>query len=237
MANRTAHNSLARRLRRLMLLLVLLPMLLSVGVVGLLRFIDPPLWAWQLHRSFAPPAGAPEQSRHQWVPLQSISPAMQLAVIAAEDQKFPHHPGFDADAIRAAWLAHQSGKRLRGASTLTQQTAKNLFLWPARSFIRKGLELWFTGWMELLLGKKRILELYLNIVEFGPGIYGVEAAAQHYYGRSAARLASSQAARMAAVLPNPWRFSVSRPSNYVYKRTRWIQQQMKQLGRGILQQL
>lgn len=212
-------------------------MLLSVLLVSALRFTNPPIWAWQLHRQLSPPPTYPAQAQQQWVPLDKISKAMQLAVIAAEDQKFPHHYGIDLQAIEQAVNARQQGKRLRGASTLSQQTAKNLFLWPARSYIRKGLELWFTGWMELILGKQRILELYLNIVEFGPGVYGVEAAAHHYFKRPAAKLANTQAARLAAVLPNPYRFHVDRPSAYTRDRSQWIKQQMKQLGIGLLRQL
>lgn len=226
-----------RKIKRLLLLGLLALLLLTIVPIALLRIVDPPIWSWQLHRQFFPPAHYPDQARHQWVPLHRISQSMQLAVIAAEDQKFPQHSGFDLDAIQQAVEAHQDGKRLRGASTLSQQTAKNLFLWPSRSFIRKGVEAWLTGWMELLLSKSRILELYLNIVEFGPGIYGVEAAARANFHHSADSLARYQAARMAAVLPNPYRFSVSRPSAYTLKRSRWIQQQMKQLGTGLLKTL
>jgi len=162
---------------------------------------------------------------------------MQLAVIASEDQRYPLHSGLDIEAIRDALEERERKGRLRGASTITQQTAKNLFLWPGKNLFRKGLEAWFAVWMELLLDKRRILELYLNIVEFGPGIYGVEAASQRYFGKSALKLQDWEASRLAAVLPNPYRFSVSRPSPYILQRGRWIRRQMRQLGAGYLKQL
>lgn len=166
-----------------------------------------------------------------WVSMDEISPWMGLAVIAAEDQKFPEHWGFDVSAIEKA-LAHneRNENRIRGASTLSQQTAKNLFLWDGRSWVRKGLEAGLTLGMETVWSKKRILTVYLNIAEFGDGIFGVEAAAQRYFHKPASRLSLSEAALLAAVLPNPFRFKANAPSGYVRSRQAWIMRQMRQLG-------
>lgn len=166
-----------------------------------------------------------------WVSMDEISPWMGLAVIAAEDQKFPDHWGFDVTAIEKA-LAHneRNENRIRGASTLSQQTAKNLFLWDGRSWVRKGLEAGLTLGMETVWSKKRILTVYLNIAEFGDGIFGVEAAAQRYFHKPASRLSLSEAALLAAVLPNPLRFKANAPSSYVRNRQAWIMRQMRQLG-------
>ena len=166
-----------------------------------------------------------------WVSMDEISPWMGLAVIAAEDQKFPEHWGFDVSAIEKA-LAHneRNENRIRGASTLSQQTAKNLFLWDGRSWVRKGLEARLTLGMETVWSKKRILTVYLNIAEFGDGVFGVEAAAQRYFHKPASRLSLSEAALLAAVLPNPLRFKANAPSGYVRSRQAWIMRQMRQLG-------
>lgn len=166
-----------------------------------------------------------------WVSMDEISPWMGLAVIAAEDQKFPEHWGFDVSAIEKA-LAHneRNENRIRGASTLSQQTAKNLFLWDGRSWVRKGLEAGLTLGMETVWSKKRILTVYLNIAEFGDGIFGVEAAAQRYFHKPASRLSLSEAALLAAVLPNPLRFKANAPSGYARSRQAWIMRQMRQLG-------
>lgn len=166
-----------------------------------------------------------------WVSMDEISPWMGLAVIAAEDQKFPEHWGFDVSAIEKA-LAHneRNENRIRGASTLSQQTAKNLFLWDGRSWVRKGLEAGLTLGMETVWSKKRILTVYLNIAEFGDGVFGVEAAAQRYFHKPASRLSLSEAALLAAVLPNPLRFKANAPSGYVRSRRAWIMRQMRQLG-------
>lgn len=170
-------------------------------------------------------------AQQTWVPLEQISSYMALAVIAAEDQKFPQHWGFDTQAIRAA-LVHNTDhpSKLRGGSTLSQQTAKNLFLWDGRSWLRKGFEAGLTIAIELVWSKARILTVYLNIAEFGEGIFGVEQAAQHFFNKSAKQLTAEEATLLAAVLPNPIRFQVNHPSSYVLQRQRWILQQMEQLG-------
>jgi monofunctional biosynthetic peptidoglycan transglycosylase len=172
------------------------------------------------------------------VSLEQISPHAAIAVIASEDQQFPFHAGFDFDSIRDAVRESERGKRLRGASTISQQVAKNLFLWPGHSFVRKALEAYFTVLIEALWPKERILEMYLNVAQFGNGIYGVQAAAQRFWHTPARRLSSSEAALLAAVLPNPLRLHVDRPSRYVLARRDWILGQMRGLGgAGYLQAL
>ncbi|NGX89373.1 monofunctional biosynthetic peptidoglycan transglycosylase [Rahnella sp. Lac-M11] len=163
-----------------------------------------------------------------WVPMSEISAPMALAVMAAEDQKFPEHWGFDVDAIQS--VLDKDGGKMRGASTLSQQTAKNLFLWDGRSWMRKGLEAGLTVGIETVWTKRRILTVYLNIVEFGDGVFGVEQASQHFFHKPASRLTASQAALLAAVLPNPHLFKVNAPSAYVLRRQQWILRQMSQLG-------
>ncbi|WP_413514400.1 monofunctional biosynthetic peptidoglycan transglycosylase [Serratia proteamaculans] len=166
-----------------------------------------------------------------WVSMDDISPQIALAVMAAEDQKFPEHWGFDVAAIEKA-LSHNERRptRIRGASTLSQQTAKNLFLWDGRSWLRKGLEAGLTSGIELVWTKRRILTVYLNIVEFGDGVFGVEEASQRFFNKPAKRLTASEAALLAAVLPNPHRFKANAPSGYVVQRQQWILRQMRQLG-------
>jgi monofunctional biosynthetic peptidoglycan transglycosylase len=164
-----------------------------------------------------------------WVSMDEISPWMALAVIASEDQKFPEHWGFDVDAIQKV-LDNDGSEQMRGASTLSQQTAKNLFLWDGRSWVRKGLEAGLTVGIETVWTKRRILTVYLNIAEFGNGVFGVEEASQRYFHKPASRLTISEAALLAAVLPNPIRFRADAPSGYVRMRQQWIMRQMRQLG-------
>jgi monofunctional biosynthetic peptidoglycan transglycosylase len=166
----------------------------------------------------------------RWASLEQISPHVAIAVIASEDQLFPFHAGFDFNSIREAVRASERGKRLRGASTISQQVAKNLFLWSGHSFVRKALEAYFTVLIEALWPKERILEMYLNIAQFGDGIYGVEAAAERFWHKPALALSSSEAALLAAVLPNPLRLHAERPSRYVLQRRDWILGQMRDLG-------
>jgi monofunctional biosynthetic peptidoglycan transglycosylase len=205
---------------------------LSWLAVLLLRFVPPWTSAMMLERRVgAWLHGEKNFAMHyRWVPWEEISRQLPLAVVAGEDQRFPYHHGFDFDAIQSALDAHDDGKRLRGASTISQQTAKNLFLWNGRSFVRKGLEAYFTALIELTWPKQRILEVYVNIAEFGNGIYGAGAASSAFFHVPPARLTAAQAARLAAVLPNPRRLHADRPSAYVLRRTQWIQQQMRQLG-------
>ncbi|MHA7056730.1 monofunctional biosynthetic peptidoglycan transglycosylase [Aquimarina sp. M1] len=167
---------------------------------------------------------------HQWVPLNDISKNLQLAVICSEDQRFIEHHGFDTKAIEKAISAYQSGKRLRGASTISQQTAKNVFLWPQRSWIRKGLESYFTFLIETFWSKERILEVYLNSIEMGNGIYGAEAAAQFWFYKPSKDLQPDEAAAIASILPNPRKYLANPPSKYVQQRKKWILQQMRNYG-------
>jgi monofunctional biosynthetic peptidoglycan transglycosylase len=205
-------------------------LLASMLPVLLLRWIPPPTSAVMLTRTLV----EGRSQNYQWVPLERIAPSAALAVVAAEDQKFPVHWGFDFDAIRDAAERNARGGRLRGASTLTQQVARNLFLWQGRSYLRKGLEAWITLLLEIAWPKRRILEVYLNIAEMGERTFGVQAAARRFFARPAADLSREQAALLAAVLPNPRHFHAERPSEYVLERRDHILQQMSQLGTGYL---
>lgn len=200
--------------------------------VLMLRVVDPPTSSVIVQHQFS--GWRRDADRpfvyHEWVPWAQIPKAVALAVVAAEDQRFPEHAGFDFQQMRRAWDDYQAGGRLRGASTLTQQVAKNLFLWQGRSLARKGLEAWFALLIEGLLPKQRILEIYLNIAQFGPDTYGVGAASWRFFSRPVATLDTSEAALLAAVLPNPERYSVMKPSPYVLHRAAWIRRQMEQLG-------
>ena len=167
--------------------------------------------------------------RHHWVPLDSMSLYMPIAVIASEDQRFLEHHGFDFNAIQQAIKENKEGKRQRGGSTISQQTAKNVFLWPTSSWLRKGLEVYFTALIELAWGKERIIEVYLNSIEMGDGIYGAEAVAQLHFGRPASELTRANCALIAATLPNPLRFSSKEPSAYMLKRQTWIMRQMRHI--------
>ena len=165
-----------------------------------------------------------------WVSIDDISPNMVQAVVTSEDNLFLSHHGFSIDAMTKAFEHNQKGKRIRGGSTISQQTAKNVFLFPQRSYIRKGLEAYFTVLMELTWSKKRIMEVYLNVIEMGDGIYGVEAAAQEYFGVHASQLSRSQAAAIAACLPNPRRFNAGQPSGYIQRRKAHIMSLMDKVG-------
>jgi monofunctional biosynthetic peptidoglycan transglycosylase len=215
-----------KRLRRWLLWSVAVFLLISIVPVVILRWVPPPTSAVMLARLLT----EGERQDYQWVPLTRISPYAALAVVASEDQKFPDHFGFDLDAIRDAVQNHADGGRLRGASTLTQQVARNLFLWQGRSYLRKGLEAWMTVLLEVFWSKQRILEVYLNIAETGKRIFGVQAASLRFFTRPASNISREQAALLAAVLPNPLRFHADRPSAYVTGRRNEILQQMNQLG-------
>jgi monofunctional biosynthetic peptidoglycan transglycosylase len=225
-------KSFFKRLAWSLLWLIVGCIALSILNVALLRWVNPPytsfmaqtqIAAWRKHdRSYV--------FRHHWADLNQISPNLPLAVVASEDQKFPEHWGFDVEAIEKAYELNQHSHRVHGASTISQQVAKNLFLWSGRSYFRKGLEAYFTVLIEACWPKRRILEIYLNIAEFGYGTYGAEAAAQRFFHKPATRLSRSDSAALAAVLPNPQLLSAAAPSAYVQKRRDWILGQMQALG-------
>jgi monofunctional biosynthetic peptidoglycan transglycosylase len=225
-------GNLARRVLRWCALALLLWLLMTALPVLLLRWL-PPLSSAFMVEAAAQAWAARDRSYHtdyQWLSLEQISPHAAIAVIASEDQRFPFHAGFDFAQIREAVRASEHGRRLRGASTISQQVAKNLFLWSGHSFVRKGLEAYFTVLIETLWPKERILEVYLNIAQFGEGIYGAQAAAQRFWHKPAARLSSAEAALLAAVLPEPLRLHAERPSRYLLGRRDEILAQMRELG-------
>jgi monofunctional glycosyltransferase len=225
-------GGLARRVLRGLLLAGLAWAALTIGAVVAFRWIDPPFTMFML----ADRAGALLSREkgydfsHDWVGWDRISKHAAIAVIASEDQRFPQHRGFDFKQIDKALADRERGRRVRGASTISQQVAKNIFLWRGQNWFRKGLEAGITVLIEACWSKQRILEVYLNIAEFGRGTYGVQAASRRYFHKDAARLTRSEAALLAAVLPAPTRFKVNAPSSYVRKRQAWIQRQMNALG-------
>jgi monofunctional glycosyltransferase len=225
-------KSWGSRLRRWVLTAIIAWLLVTVVPVVLLRWMPPLTSAFMLEARIEALRARDGDYRtdYHWVSLERISPNAAIAVIASEDQTFPFNYGFDFQSIRGAVRAAQRGRRLRGASTISQQVARNLFLWPGRSFVRKGIEAYFTVLLQALWPKERILEVYLNVAQFGRGIYGVEAAAQRFYHEPAARLSAGQAALLAAVLPNPVHWRVDRPSRFVAWKQQWILSQMRNLG-------
>lgn len=221
-----------RRLFRWLAVAALAWLLITFLLVLALRFVPPLTTAFMLERRIDAIADHDPDFRlhYRWTPIAEVSANLPIALVAAEDQKFPHHHGFDVDAIQDALADADEGARLRGASTISQQVAKNLFLWNGRSFVRKGFEAYFTVLIELLWPKQRIIEVYLNIAEFGDGTYGARAASERFFRVSPAQLSAHQAALLAAVLPNPRKFRLDRPSTYVQRRAAWIERQVRQLG-------
>ncbi|MCD6438605.1 MAG: monofunctional biosynthetic peptidoglycan transglycosylase [Halomonas sp.] len=204
---------------------------LSIALVLLFRFVPPPGSMVMVERKIQSWINSePIDIQRQWRSWDNLSSNAKLAVIAAEDQRFPQHRGFDLVELKRALKASLDGERLRGASTLSQQTAKNVFLWSGRSWARKGLEAWFTLLIEMLWSKQRILEVYLNVAEWDTGVFGLEAAAGHYFGASGSALTERQASLLAAILPSPRTRSASRPDAQVERRSQWILQQMRNLG-------
>lgn len=214
--------------------LIIVFLVITILSVLTLRWVSPPTTAFMLQHHFKTWLNDKKyfKVRYQWVDLGKMSIHAPIAVVAAEDQKFPTHWGFDRESIEEAWIERANGIRVRGASTITQQVAKNLFLWPGRSFIRKGVEAYFTALIELLWPKRRIIEIYLNIAEFGNGVFGIQAAGSTFFKKPPIRLTRWECALLAAVLPSPKRLCVARPSNYVLKRTAWIHQEMDRLDRA-----
>jgi len=217
-----------RRLGRIILFLAIGLLLGSVLLAAVYRLLPPPATPLMLLR-LAEGNGLDKE----WRPLAQISPNLVRAVMAGEDAKFCRHHGFDWEAIDAAWQRYKSGKgKLRGASTISMQTAKNVFLWPGRDWVRKAFEAYFTGLVELAWGKRRIIEIYLNVVEWAPGVYGAEAASRFYFHKPAAALSEDEAARLAAILPDPLHWSASRPNPYVRERSAFIRAQIPDLPAG-----
>ena len=226
MARRRREKSLFRKLGSWALVAVLAVLLLSMLLTLPLRWVDPSTTAFMLQDD-----SGRVPVMYEWRNWDALGDTAALAVVAAEDQRFAEHWGIDLKSVNDALDSASGGGRLRGASTITQQLAKNLYLWPGRSLVRKGLEAWLALNLELFLPKKRILEIYLNIIELGPGVYGVPAASGFYFGKSPAALTSREAALLAAVLPNPHRFRVDRPSGYVRERQAWILEHSERLRR------
>ncbi|MEI8204268.1 MAG: monofunctional biosynthetic peptidoglycan transglycosylase [Bacteroidota bacterium] len=220
------------RLLRIILWVILGFLLLSFLSVLLFKFVNPPFSPLMIIRAVEQKFdGKPMQIHKKWVSIDNISPNLLVAVISSEDNKFLEHHGFDWDAIKQAYDSNKKGRKVKGASTISQQTAKNVFLWPSRSYIRKGFEAYFTFLIELMWSKKRILEVYLNIIEMGDGVYGAEEASMTYYKKPASRLSVSEAAAIASILPNPRLFNPVKPSARIALHQRWIINRMAQVGR------
>ena len=225
-------KQIIKKLPKLILKIFLGFLFLSVFSVILLKWLNPFTSSIMVQRKVSALVTFKDRQiiAYQWFNYDDISKQMALAIVAAEDQNFPSHFGFDFEQIEKALDQYEHGRRLRGASTITQQVAKNLFLWEGRSFIRKGLEAYFTVLIELMWSKERILEVYLNITEMGDMIFGVGAASQIYFKKFPSNLTHNQAALLAAIIPNPIRFSVRKPSAYILQRQNWILRQMSSLG-------
>jgi monofunctional biosynthetic peptidoglycan transglycosylase len=204
----------------------------SIVLTLLYRFLPPPATPLMLIRVIENIADKKTPAvKKDWVSIDNISPNLVLAVITSEDNNFESHYGIDLKAIEKAQKLNARGKKIRGASTITQQTAKNVFLWQARTYVRKGLELYFSGLIELVWGKKRIMEVYLNVIEMGDGIYGAEAASQEYFHKSAKDLTRAEAAAIAAVLPNPRKWRPDKPTNYIARKKAWIMAHMNYMSK------
>lgn len=221
-----------RKIWRFLWKLAMWFLILSIGFTVLYRFVPVPVTPLMVIRLFEQTFDPEKKVRlaKDWVPMAEISKNAPQAVVAAEDQKFLDHHGFDFEAMKKAWEGNKKGKNIKGASTITQQTVKNVFLWPDRSYVRKGLEAYFTVLVELIWPKERILEVYLNVIEMGDGVYGIEAAAQTYYNKPASKMNRHEAAMIAAVLPNPIRWNPTKPTPYIIGRQAWILKQMNNLA-------
>lgn len=225
-----------KKLRRFLVKAILWFFGLTILSVIVFRFVPVPFTILMVQRCIEQKIAGKEMTlRKDWVPLDKISNKLQLAVVTSEDQNFLWHHGFDFEAIEKAMKYNEKQKKrkrskMRGASTISQQTAKNAFLFPARSFVRKGLEVYFTALIEIFWSKQRIMEVYLNVIEMGDGVYGAEAAAQHYFRKPASKLTAPEAALIAAVLPNPRKYNAGKPSGYVLRRQGFILGQMAAWG-------
>jgi monofunctional biosynthetic peptidoglycan transglycosylase len=221
-----------RRIGKLVSIVVIAWIAITWLVVLVFRFVPPPTSAFMIERGMSASLHGEKNFsiKYRWTPWSGVSTELPIAMVASEDQKFPFHHGFDVQAIQQAMDEADEGDRLRGASTISQQTAKNLFLWGGRSFVRKGLEAYFTVLIELTWPKRRILEVYLNIAEFGDGIYGADAAARTFFRKPPSQLTAREAALLASVLPNPKKLHADRPTPYVENHADWIERQVHQLG-------
>lgn len=216
LGNRAKRSERQSRVLSIVLWALAVILLAPAVFVLVYRVVPPPITPLMVIRSWE---GHPRE--YQWTPLDRISSQLARAVIAAEDQNFCAHAGFDVEAIKRAWENYgDADSTVRGGSTISQQTAKNAFLWPGRTWVRKGLEAWLTIYVEALWSKRHILEMYLNIAEWGPGIYGAEAAAQYHFGKSSGELTAHEAALLATILPSPRKWSASEPGSYVQSRAR-----------------
>ena len=224
--------SLGRRLFKWVFLIVIAWIAVTWLVVLILRFVPPPTSAFMIERRIAAMTSGEKNFsiNYRWTPSSAISAELPIALIASEDQKFPTHHGFDVQAIQDAMDEADEGQRVRGASTISQQTAKNLFLWGGKNFVRKGLEAYFTVLLEVTWPKRRILEVYMNIAEFGDGIYGADAASRGFFRKAPAQLNAHDAALLASALPNPRKLHPDRPSAYVERHADWVERQVRQLG-------
>jgi monofunctional biosynthetic peptidoglycan transglycosylase len=204
---------------------------LSIGSVVFFKWVPIPVTPLMIIRNVEQWSSSESANfSHDWVSMENISPNLAKAVIVSEDQKFLQHSGFDMEAIEKAYEGNKKGKKIKGGSTISQQTAKNVFLWPQRSYVRKGFEVYFTFLIEVIWSKERILEVYLNSIEMGNGVYGAEAASQHWFRKPAKKLSTYEAASIAAILPNPRKYKATRSSSYIEGRKRWIQRQMNFYG-------
>lgn len=221
-----------RRITRLLFRVMLILFLWSIGSVVLYRYVSVPVTPLMVKEAVrAALKGEPTTFYHDWVPMSEISPHLASAVVASEDQRFYQHNGFDWEAIGDAIEEYKSGKRRRGGSTISQQTAKNVFTFCTSTWVRKGVEAYYTVLIEWLWPKERILEVYLNSIEMGPRIYGAEAVARQHFGKSSAKLTRSECALIAATLPNPKRYSSKSPSSYMRRRQSAILKQMQLMGK------
>lgn len=221
-----------KRIFKFIFKLLLWLLVFSIGMVFLYKWVPVPVTPLMVIRSVENYQGQkPMGWKHDWVSLDQISKNLQLAVICSEDQNFLKHNGFDVEAIEKAYLDNKKGKRIKGASTISQQTAKNVFLWPQRSWFRKGLEVYFTFLIESIWSKERIMEVYLNSIEMGPGIYGAKAAAIYWYKKPASKLSQYESASIAAILPNPLKYKANPATNYIERRKIWIVRQMGYFGK------
>lgn len=221
---------LVKRLFRFIIKSILWFIVISVVVVFIFKWVPIPITPLMLIRDYQLSENREKGWEHDWVSIEDISEHLQLAVICSEDQNFINHHGFDIQAIEKAYENNKKGKPVKGGSSISQQTAKNVFLWPHRSWLRKGFETYFTFLIELIWSKERIMEVYLNSIEMGPGIYGAEAASQYWFNKSAKSLSKYEAASIAAILPSPLRYKARPASQYIQGRKGWIVKQMSNFG-------